>query len=511
MNKKGIFNKNCLILFAMILFFNGCKKEIKEFTPANRNAIVFPEYSNEAIPPNIAPLNFIIKEKGNDFVVNIYSKNGSKIQISQSSPKIEIPIKKWHRLLNQNRGNNLFIDIYVKNQNWTKYTGIKDSIVNEEIDNCLVYRIVHAVYTYSREMGIYQRNLENFNETPIFVNSSADYACVNCHSFAKNSPSKMVMHFRKEHPGTLIYDSGILKKLTTKTPYTMSGGIYPSWHPDSEIIAFPVLKMAPIFTSRKEKIIDLADIASDIAVYDVKKNIMTTSPKVSTFSRENLPTWSPDGKWIYFISAPQAKKGDLESLLHVKYDLLRIPYDIKTNTWGDIDTVLSSKKTGMSITFPSFSPDGKYLLFTMTDYGYFSIYHQNSDLYLLDLTTHEYKKMNINSNCAESHHTWSSNGRWIVFSSKRLDNIYTRPFIAYFDEKGNSYKPFLLPQKDPEYYDFLLANYNRPELLKSKVELSDLEIRDFIYTEPQNIRFDNTVDIDALSGASKIVSNFTKQ
>jgi hypothetical protein len=503
MDKRGYLFKDFLIFFALILLF-GCKKEIKDFTLEDRKASIFPDYYDVVIPPNIAPLNFIIKEKGTDFLVDIYSKNGNRIQIFQSSPKIEIPIKKWHKLLNENKGNNLFLDVYVKDKKWTKFISIKDSIVNEKIDNYLVHRLVHAVYIFARKMGIYQRNLENFDETTIIDNAAFDYGCVNCHSFVKNSPSKMLMHIRKFYPGTIIYDSGTCKKINTRTPYTMSGGVYPSWHPNGNLIAFAVLKLDPIITTRKNKICDLADFASDLIIFDIKKNMITTSPKISTKSRETMPAWSPDGKWLYFINAPKAK-GDTESILHAKYDLLRISYDAQTNTWGDIDTVISSKKLGLSITYPLISPDGKYLMFTTTDFGYFAIYHQDCDLYMLDLTTKEYKKLNINTSSAESFHTWSSNGRWVVFSSKRLDNIYTRPFITYIDDNGNAHKPFVLPQKDPEYYDVLLANYNRPELVTGKVETNDVEMRDFIYSESQKVKFDSTVDIDALSGATRIV------
>jgi hypothetical protein len=506
MYKKGNLLRNYLIFFALVLSF-GCKKEIKNFTLEDRKVSIFPDYYDVVIPPNIAPLDFIIKEKGTDFMVDIYSKNGNRIQIFQTSPKIKISVKKWHKLLNENKGNNLFMDIYVKNQKWTKYASLKDSIVSEKIDNYLAYRMVHAVYIFARYMGLYQRNLENFDEYTIIDNSALDYGCLNCHSFVKNSPSKMVMHFRKYFPGTVIYDSGVFKKINTRTPYTMSGGVYPSWHPNGNIIAFSVLRLDPVITTRKNKICDLADLASDIVLFDVKKNMMTTSPKISTYSRENYPTWSPDGKWLYFICAPRVKKGNQESELHAKYDLLRIPYDVKTNTWGEVDTVLSSKKTGLSITMPLISPDGKYLLFTMTDFGYFTIYHQNSDLYLLDLTTLEYKKLNINSNSAESYHSWSSNGRWIVFSSKRLDNMYTRPFFAYFDNKGNTYKPFVLPQKDPEYYDDLLAHYNRPELITGKIDISAIEMRNFVYSQSEHIKFDSTVNIDALSGATRIMKD----
>jgi len=505
MMSKKISVRIVFFLFFMILGWS-CKKEIKNYTSGNRDASIFPDYINVVIPPNIAPLNFIINEKGNRYRVEIYSKNGEKMRIESSSPKIEIPEKKWHQLLDQNKRNPLFVDIYVKDRQWKKFRSIRDSIVDEKIDDYMVYRMVHAVYTYSRQIEVCQRDLGSFSESVLFDNASVDYACVNCHSFPQNDPSKMVMHVRKEHPGSVIYHSGKLEKVNTRTPFTMSGGVYPSWSPDGNYIAFAVLKMVPVFTSRKNKIIDLADQASDLVVYDVRKNQMTTSPSVSTYSRENMPFWSPDGKWIYYINAPEAKKGDLESLLHQKYDLMRISFDAASNRWGTPDTLLSSKQAGMSITFPQISPDGNYLVFTGTDYGYFTIYHQNSDLYILDLATREYRKMDVNSDCAESYHSWSSNSRWIVFSSKRLDKTYTRPFFAYVDQYGRSFKPFLLPQKDPEYYEELMANYNRPELVTGKVNLSELDLRDFIYkNDAKSVGFDPSVSVDALSGATKMV------
>jgi Tol biopolymer transport system component len=313
----------------------------------------------------------------------------------------------------------------------------------------------------------------------------------------------MSLHFRIIHPGTLIDDDGKLKFIDTKTPYTMSGCVYPSWHTDGNLIAYSLVRLEPETFSQNDKYVDVADEASDLVVYNIKTNILTTSPKISTENRENLPTWSPDGKWLYYISAPQYK-ASLNNLHRVKYDLVRIAYNAQSNTWGDVDTVLTSRQTGMSISFPLISPDGKYLMFCMTDYGYFTAYHKISDLYLLDLETHKYKKLNINSSSNESYHSWSSNGRWLVFGSKRLDDIYTRPFFTYFDKEGNTYKPFILPQKDPDIYTYLLANYNRSELITGKIEINRNAIRDLLFTKPVPVQFDTAIDIDALSGASKI-------
>lgn len=503
-----------LIGFLIIISFIGCDKNIREFSHLDRTPSIFPDYNGIVIPPNIAPLNFYIKEKSTQYHVEIYSKNGERLIIHQNSPKIQIPVKSWHKLISQNTGNKIFIDIYCKNEKWVKYSSLTDSIASEPIENYLAYRLIGnaRAYSYFRKIGLYQRNIENFDETAVYENTAAKHGCLNCHSFCNADPEKMSLHFRAVNPGTLIKSGDTLSFLKTKTPYTMSPFVYPSasWHPSGNYIAYSVNKanINYFFKVTKDIVSEWTDYASDLVVYNIKNNTVTTSPKISTKSRENLPSWSADGKMLYFISAPEAKKNDFNSQIRARYSLLRIPFDAATNTWGDVDTVLSSNLTGKSITFPNISPDGRYILFVMLDHGYFSTYDKNSDLYILDLKTNEYHKLNINSNSAESFHDWSQNGRWIVFSSKRIDDIYSFPFFAYFDKNGNTYKPFVLPQKDPLFYSTYLKHFNRPEFVKGKINLKPRQVRDFIYnTEPKNVTFDSTVDIDALSGATWINSH----
>ncbi|MGE5293322.1 MAG: TolB family protein, partial [Solirubrobacterales bacterium] len=149
----------------------------------------------------------------------------------------------------------------------------------------------------------------------------------------------------------------------------------------------------------------------------------------------------------------------------VKYDLLRISYDLETDTWGTPETVLSAAQTGMSILLPRVSPDGRFLLFCMGEYGCFPIYQPTSDLYLMDLQTGTYQKATINSEYADAWHSWSSNSRWIAFSSKRDGGLYTRTFISHIDADGRMGKPFVLPQKSPSFYDSCYYVCTMPELI----------------------------------------------
>jgi hypothetical protein len=487
--------KNCIsiTLFFAIIGLGSCNSKIGDFEEVQRLPAIFPDYAGIVIPPNMAPLNFKINEPGSEFEARIFIRKENPIIVRSKYPVIQININRWHAVLQEARGSKLFIEVYVKGMdgNWQKFQTISNEIAKEAIDNHLAYRLINTGYVLWNRMGIYQRNLENFDETPILENKSFEYGCLNCHAFRKNDPNSMMIHIRAVHGGTIISRNGKLTKVDTKTKYTLSAGVYPCWHPDGKHIAFSVNNIDQHFCSGEIRI-EVTDDFSDLVVYDIDKNSIITSPVVSSASRENLPVWSPDGKYLYYLSAPPAT--DLDNRIYAKYDLLRIAFDVNTNAWGDVDTVLSSKTTGKSISFPKISPDGKFLMFCMSDYGYFTIHHPMTDLYLLNLETGVFKPMEINSPQTDSYHCFSSTGRWFVFSSKRMDGLFTRPFFSYMDENGKASKPFVLPQKNPEFYNTFIKNYNIPELITGAVTISPLAIRDKVLEDAIPAKLDPSVD-----------------
>ena len=170
----------------------------------------------------------------------------------------------------------------------------------------------------------------------------------------------------------------------------------------------------------------------------------------------------------------------------MKYSLCSISFDPEARRFGhQVDTLYSSEQATVQITgaehksasFPRVSPDGKQLVFTLSEYGNFSIWHKDADLYRIDLDSGVMHRMDeVNSDDVESYHSWSSNSHWVVFSSRRTDGLYTRPFIAYIDEEGKAHKPFLLPQKEKDHYTFLMKSYNIPEFISGKVNTSAYDI-----------------------------------
>ena len=156
---------------------------------------------------------------------------------------------------------------------------------------------------------------------------------------------------------------------------------------------------------------------------------------------------------------------------NLQYRLVRIPFDESSGTIGThVDTLLSPDSClqtprKSSVCHPRISPDGRYLLYTVADYGTFPIWH----LQLMDLQTGAIDTLAVvNSGKSDTYHSWSSNSRWFVFASKRDDGLYGKPYFCYIDKDGKAHKPFCLPQEHPTFYDNNLKSFNAPELGKGK-------------------------------------------
>ncbi|MFC1635914.1 hypothetical protein ACFL5Z_13830 [Planctomycetota bacterium] len=477
-----------LIILTLLCVFRGNKVSITQYNAMTQPAKIQPDYTGTVIPPNIAPLSFLIQHEGTGYFARVYSEKGDPIEIFSKTPKISIPKRAWHKLLDLNRGRQLSLDIFVKspknvsssegkNVPWSRFETLTCDIAREDIDPVLVYRRIRPGHGIWRNIGIYQRNLNSFNESVILNNEYFKHGCVNCHTFCGNRPEKMLFGIRSKDYGSsaLLIEGDEVQKIGTKFGYT-------SWHPSGRLAAFSVNKVRQFFHSAADEVRDVIDFDSLMAYYLVdSKTVKTTKDLARKDQLETYPTWSADGRYLYFCSAPVTwsdRSTVPESYDQIKYDLVRASYDLDRDQWGPLESVLSAQKTGLSILLPRVSPDGRWLLFCMCDYGCFPVYRPSSDLYIMDLEAaqqtgeYTYRRLDINSDESESWHSWSSNSRWIVFSSKRGSGVFTRTYIAYVDEIGKVYKPIRLPQKDPMHYESCLWTYSVPELITEPVKIT---------------------------------------
>lgn len=457
-----------------------------QLTIVGRPARIRPDYSDVTIPANIAPLNFLVEEDGSRYHLKISSKQGRIVEVSSRSAKIVIPENQWRELLDANRGEQLQFDVYVKTDGgrWTRFSPIVNQIARDDIDGFLAYRNIHPTHHLRNgTVSIRQRNLSNYDELVVLEGEYARNGCINCHTFCNNRTDKMFIGIRNTQNGassTLLIEDGVAKKIGARFGYT-------SWHPSGRLATYSINKITQFYHSAQSEVRDEVDLDSALVYYVLDSQTIKTTPEISRKDRlETYPTWSPDGRYLYFCSAPVLWTDQNEfppaRYAQVKYDLHRISYDIDSDQWGKAETILSAQETGLSILLPRISPDGRWLLFCMCNYGSFPIFQSSSDLYMIDLELarqtgrYEPRRLDINSTQSESWHSWSTNSRWIAFSSKKGNGLFTRSYLAYVDGAGKVHKPILLPQKDPTYYDSCLWTFSVPELVTEPVRLSGEEL-----------------------------------
>ena len=434
---------------------------------------IYPDYIGVTIPAGVAPLNFNFAGGSFDCLdVVVRGEKGGELHSNGGMAVFDID--EWHALTEANRGAQLTVTVCVKREGkWTQYDDFPIHVAPHGLEEWgLTYRRVAPGYETYSHMGIYQRDLSNYDEEAVIDNTEVPGMCVNCHTANRTNPEQMVFHVRGDHGATMIQRGGQAEWLQAKNELLGGSMVYPYWHPSGKYCAFSTNQTRQGFHVVHDERIEVFDLSSDIFVYNPETHEVISDTIVMTKDwSENCPVFSPDGRTLYFMTCRQQNYP-----AHYKdenYNLCSISFDPDKGVFGDhVDTLFNAAAMGKSLTWPRPSYDGKYILFTLIDYGYFSIWHEEADQWLLDLATGEAHPVDAwNSRRADSYHNWSDNSRWVVFTSRRGDGLYSRLYLAYIDEQGKASKPFLLPQRNPwEYYDASLYSFNTPDFTKSRVD-----------------------------------------
>ena len=338
----------------------------------------------------------------------------------------------------------------------------------------ITYRRIPPSYEIYSHMGLFQRDLSNFEETVLIENRELNGTCLNCHTANRTNPDQYVFHARGDHGATIIHRNGKEEYLKARNDSLGGAMVYPYWHPGGRYCAFSTNKTSQMFhTANPKKRIEVYDSSSDVFVYDTEtQTIIRDTLIMKKYWAENTPAFSPDGKWLYFTTARrQVYPTDYDK---EKYSLCRVSFDAETGHIGTkVDTLVNTAQTGKSVSWPRVSYDGRFLMYAEADYGYFTVWHPEADLWLLDLNNGTTRRMDeVNSQRSESLHAWSKNSHWFLFTSRRDDGLYTRLYFASIDATGRATKPFMLPQRNPkEYYRRLMYSYNTPDFTSKMVNI----------------------------------------
>lgn len=485
---KHIFS----LLLGAVLFVGCIPSGYEGAAGASDTLSIYPDYTDLVIPCNIAPLNFNVLNKADACVVTL---SGGNCEIKLKGPEVSIPLRQWHALLSEAKGGKITIRVYVRNDGkWVKYPDVFDEVASEPIDEYVMYRLIEPGYSNYGQLLLRQRHLTDFKEKDMYNNSlitePVNQQCINCHSFQNYSTERIQFHARESSGGTVILDGNKGKKVAFKTGDLISNGVYPSWHPYEDLIAYSVNTTVQVFFQKDRQRLEAFDLRSDLVLYDINTDeisyIVNDSLQFETF-----PYWAPDGKTLYYASADitrfgaNSKTNVTPLCREIRYSLCAIDFDPQTRAFGKPRMIFDAAADSLSAVTPRPSPDGKYLLSGVGSYGSFHIWHDTADLYLTDLATGETRPMDeVNTDEAESFKTWSSNSRWIIFTTRRDDGAYSRLYITYFDENGRAHKPFILPQKDPEQNLRLFKSYNVPEFSKDEVRWKPKQIEKILLGEP---------------------------
>ncbi len=484
----------------------GCQSGVPEtYSESGRQADLYPDVAGVTVPVNIAPLTFQMDTTEVEQMVARFSC-GDK-SFTCGGEKIQPDADDWRRLAQAARGDSITVDLYTRQEGqWQHHEPFRIYVSADSIDPWLSYRLISPSYVTYEDLTLNQRCLESYDERVMVDNmlcgTEENGQCVNCHNYQQQNPGRMQFHARQYHGGTVTVYDGRIRKINMANDSLLSAGVYPAWHPTLPLIVYSTNKTAQTFHTKDLNKIEVYDAASDMIAYDVERN-EATNIEADPDEMECYPFWAPDGRTLYYCSAHFVVQDtsvvrDMEVIRRakeVRYLLYRKSFDPDTWTFGPRQLVFEHPDS-MSATLPRVSPDGRWLMFTLGRYGVFHIWHHEADLYLMDLATGDVRPMTeLNSGDTESYHTWSSNGRWVVFSSRRDDSGYTRPFIAHVDANGHATKPFELPQRDPDHNRQLMKSYNIPEFMRGPVEVSPQQFADVLKGEGEKVKYVGRLNI----------------
>ena len=462
----------CLSFIIYHLSFSmACSHAPKDVVELDALPPIYPDYCNVTIPENIAPLNFLLRADCEAIEVK-----AGELVLNASGNEAVFDIDDWKTLMQQSSGKEIEVTITaLVNGTWKQYKSFRWQVVGDRVDPYLTYRLIEPDYEIWNHVQIQQRCVENFEVNALGHYEQLENRCMNCHTYANQDPQLSMMYVRGPGGGAILNSNGELQKLN------IPGSVYFGFSPTGRYITYSTQKIIPAFHSLASKRLEVYDAASNVFVADMQEHRVISSPLLSdSLKFETFPTFSPDGKYIYYCAADTVSlPRDIKNL---QYSLVRIPFDETTGTIGtQVDTLFSQR----SVCHPRISPDGRYLLYTVADYGTFPIWHPEADLQMMNLQTGAIDSLSIaNSEKSDTYHSWSSNSRWFVFASKRDDGLYGKPYFCYVDSHGKAHKPFCLPQQHPTFYDNNLKSFNAPELGKGKVPFDVHDVAKAMKQEP---------------------------
>jgi tetratricopeptide (TPR) repeat protein len=502
------------ILYWLLFAKNDSKDEYsKTFQQKGINSELVISYpaNNTIFPPDIASPTILWQDSDSDMDewLAIVESEGKIAYISDfiKESKWKPDSTSWEQIKNSGYGKNISINIVSVNQKKPGiiYNGgkVTINISKDSVSAPIFFRAVPLPFgfavdnlsTISWRLG----NVSNYTQPKILLTNFP--VCGNCHSFSSDA-KKMSMDIDYANDKGSYFISPLTKntdvtfdKIITWSDYKreegeLTFGLLSQISPDGKYVLSTV-KDRSIFV-RIDKL-DYSQlffpVKGIIGVYNTETKKFSSLPGADDKNICNSnPIWSPDGKTVLFTKSPlhQIPNADKfkEAILPIelaqdfidgkkdyKYDIYKI--DFNDGNGGVATPLQGASGNGMSNFFPKYSPDGKWIVYCQTKN--FMLLQPDAKLYIIPSGGGTPRLMNCNNlGTMNSWHSWSPNGKWMVFSSKAR-GPYTQLYLTHIDENGNDSPPVILE-------NMLIRNRaaNIPEFLNTKYDDFDKITEKFI-------------------------------
>ena len=444
----------------------GSPSVYRERRPSRRLRITYPP-DGAVFPANLCAPFVEWDDAVNDlWLVRItVDRAGHPWEVLSRRRRLRVPRELWETLRGQTAHRDAVIQVLGVRQGGPPgqvhaSTPVHVRVSADPTDECIVYRLVSPPFAPQSTPDTFVRHVGSMRTRP-FLLGRGQY-CFNCHMFSSphGARGKLSIQSRYMSPGNEplkiylgIYDLERQQGWRVKLPFPIQMSTFTSWSPDATKLALSAnqqLGTIPPVVFETQRV---AMPTSDIAIYDVSREEAYLLPGASRADRlEAYPRWTPDGQSLVFASAP-AQDAAAERIL---FGLQVVPF--QGGRGGDAHDIPGAAANGKSNYFPRFSPDGKWLSFCQSNGG--TLIKSSSDVWLApaDLQGRP-RRLECNTPyAADSWHSWSSNGRWLVFASKRDDGIYARLYFTHIDAEGRASPAVRLPLERPP-----MASFNIPE------------------------------------------------
>ena len=222
---------NLIIVLMGTLLLMACSRKPEHVQLENQWPVIYPDYVGVTIPDGIAPLNFSMTDDAVTTVdVQVTGAKGGSLHVN--GDYADFDIEEWHALLKQNRGAKLTFTVCAeKDGQWTQYRDFTVAVSEQPLEEWgVTYRRIAPSFEIYSKMGLYQRDLSNFDEQVIIDNTQINRMCVNCHTANQTNPDQYVFHIRGEHGATAIHHDGKTELLKAKNEQLGGAMVYPGWH-----------------------------------------------------------------------------------------------------------------------------------------------------------------------------------------------------------------------------------------------------------------------------------------